>query len=116
MPDDDPFDGHTFSIKGEVELDNIDFDTLHKLMTHERIQDPDAAIYALMALLHDYKKPLHMTGDAMRAVRDNKKLTIAHNPESTVVTVHEPALLLLGMLLWSVLCSGLLLILALRRS
>lgn len=49
-----------------------------------------------------------MTGDTL--------ISIAHTPESTVVTVHEPALLLLGMLLWSVLCSGLLLILALRRS
>lgn len=77
MPDDD-FTG-TFSVNAEVQLENVDFDTLHRLMNPERIQDPDAAIYALMALLHNYKKPLVMTGDAMRAARDNRQLKIEHD-------------------------------------
>lgn len=42
--------------------------------------------------------------------------TIEHTEQSTVVTVSEPAFILVGMLLWCVLCSGLLLILALRRA
>lgn len=76
----------TFSVQGEVQLENVNFDTLYRLMHPERIQDPDAAIYALMALLHDYKKPLRMTGDAMRAVRDNKKLTIEHDKTTDCYT------------------------------
>lgn len=43
-------------------------------------------------------------------------ITIAHTEQSTVVTVSDAAFLLVTMLLWCLLCSGLLLILALRRS
>lgn len=86
MPDDDMFDGHTFSIKGEVELHNVDFDTLHKLMNPDRIQDPDAAIYALIYLLFEYKKPLTITGDALRMARDERKLTIEYDKLRDIYT------------------------------
>lgn len=87
MPDDRMFsDGHTFSIRGEVELENVDFATLEKLMTHERIQDPDAAIYALIYLLFEYKKPLTITGDALRMARDERKLTIEYDKLRDIYT------------------------------
>lgn len=87
MPDDETFNG-TFSVQGEMQLENVDFDTLYRLMNPERIPEPDAAIYALMALLHDYKKPLRMTGDAMRMVKENRKLKMEHDKKTDLYTFY----------------------------